>query len=52
MEKKEKIIQEFKNHKIKFGDKLTKYISSKKENGEIFPPYIPLIGTKYDDYKV
>jgi hypothetical protein len=44
--------KEFQKTKIEFGDEILKNMSTKTDDGIIFPPYIPFVGQKYNDYKI
>jgi len=43
---------EFQKITPKFGNEILKLISSKTDDGKIFPPYVPFVGKKYDNYKI
>jgi len=43
---------EFQTASFNFDQRIKKIISSKMNDGTVFPPYIPFIGKNYDKYKV
>lgn len=43
---------EFKNSKIDFGGKIFDNLSSKTDDGKIFPPYIPFVGKNYTKFGI
>lgn len=44
--------KEFQNSKIEFGNEILTNLSTKTEDGKIFPPYIPFVGNNYKEYKI
>jgi hypothetical protein len=52
MNKMELLKQEFQNTKIEFGKDILKNISSKTDEGILFPPYIPFVGENYQGFRI
>ncbi len=44
--------KKFEGTKLSFGYEIIKNMSTKTDNGNIFPPYIPFVGVKYKEFKV
>ena len=44
--------KEFQNIKIEFGEEILNIMSSKTDDGIVFPPYIPFVGQKYNEFKI
>ena len=43
---------EFLNSRIEFGNEILENLSTKTDDGKIFPPYIPFIGKNYKEFKI
>lgn len=52
MDKLEWLKQEFQKSKIEFGKDILKNISTKTDDGILFPPYIPFVGKNYNEFKI
>ena len=48
----ENLKKEFLNTNITFGNEILKFLSTKTDKNQIFPPYIPFIGKNYNQYKI
>jgi len=44
--------KEFLNSKIEFGSEILANLSTKTDDGKIFPPYIPFVGKNYKEFKI
>lgn len=44
--------KEFKNTKIEFGEEIYRNLSTKTDDGRLFPPYIPFLGIKYSKLNI
>ncbi len=44
--------KEFRNSKIEFGSEILANLSTKTDDGKIFPPYVPFVGKKYKEFKI
>jgi len=44
--------ENFQNATIEFGKDILKYMSTKTDDGTIFPPYIPFVGKNYQKFKI
>ena len=49
MDRIELLKQEFQNIKIEFGKDILENISTKTDEGILFPPYIPFVGKNYEE---
>ncbi len=44
--------KEFQNSKIEFGSEIFENLSTKTDDGKIFPPYVPFIGQNYNEFGI
>ena len=51
MKKIDLLKKEFQNSKIEFENEILTNLSTKIDDGKIFPPYIPFVGNNYKEYR-
>lgn len=44
--------KEFQDSRIEFGSEIFDNLSTKTEDGKIFPPYIPFVGQSYNEFRI
>ena len=44
--------KEFQNSKIEFGNEIFDNLSTKTDDGKIFPPYVPFVGQNYNEFGI